>query len=115
VDEQNRAAGYGKPASRFLSSSAKTQDSVDDRLNVGVHLNEQARVVILTVFDLAIPTWIVHDACNNVVDSRGAQRRTVTLAATAAEQLERGLMRGCNQGEGSSSVFSLAARSCLRA
>jgi hypothetical protein len=36
-------------------------------------------------FDLAIPPWVVYD------------------------------MRGCNQGKGTSSVVSLAARSCLRA
>jgi len=30
--------------------------------------------VVLTVFDLAIPTRVVHDAFNNVVDGGGAQR-----------------------------------------
>ena len=105
----------GKPDSRFLRSSGRTRDSIDDRLNVSVHLNEQGRVVVVTVFDLTIPTWIVHDAGDDLLDSYGAQRSTVTIAATAAQQLERGLMSACIQGKVSSSIASLAARSCLRA
>jgi hypothetical protein len=105
----------GKPDSRFLRCSARVRDSIDDRLNVSVEPNEQVRVVGVAAFDLAIPTWIVHDASENVVDSYGAQSRAVTIAPTAAEHLERGLRRASSQCEVLSSVVSLAERSCLRA
>src|SRR3954465_14094800 len=84
-------------------------------LNVSVQANEQVRVVGVAAFDLAIPTWIVHDASDNVVDSYIAQGRAVTIAPTAAEHLERGLRRASRQCEVSSRVVSLAERSCLSA
>jgi hypothetical protein len=105
----------GKPESRFLRSIARAQDLIDDRLNVSLQPNEQIRIVRVTAFDLAIPTWIVNDASDNLVDSYSAQGRTVAIAPTAAEHFERGLRRASSQCQVSSSVASLADRSCFRA
>ena len=94
---------------------SQTVDSSAAAPELEIRSNEQVRVVGVAAFDLAIPTWIVHDASDNVVDSYTAQGRAVTIAPTAAEHLERGLRRASSQGEVSSSVVSLAEISCLRA